>query len=136
MFASRVAEYNADTLIGTDATTARDNFDAGHPLYREIARLAKIRRETPALSRGATILRASSDKPGLFAVSRIDPQTGREVVVAFNTSTATLSGHIAVDPASSAFSALAGPCPARPAAPGSIALSLPAFGYAVCAARD
>lgn len=136
MFASKVAEYNADSLIGTTATTARDNFEAGHPLYREIARLAKIRHETPALSRGATILRASSDKPGLFAVSRIDPDTGREVVVAFNTSAAPLSGTLAVDPASGGFTALAGPCPAAPVAPGSIALTLPAFGYAVCAARD
>ena len=136
MFASKVAEYNEDTLIGTSATTARDNFDPAHPLYREIARLAKIRRETPALTRGATILRASSDKPGLFAVSRMDPQTGREVVLAFNMSAAALSGHIAVDPASGGFTSLAGPCPAAPAAPGSIAITLPAFGYAVCAARD
>lgn len=136
MFASRVAEYNDDSLIGTAATTVRDSFDAGHPLYREIAKLAKMRRKTPALSRGATILRVSSDKPGLFAVSRIDPQTGREVVIAFNTSAAALSGHIAVDPASGGFTALAGPCPAAPVAPGSIALTLPAFGYAVCAAKD
>ena len=136
MFASQVAEYNDDALIGTTATTARDNFDAAHPLYREIAKLAQIRRDTPALSRGATILRASSDQPGLFAVSRIDPDTGREVVIAFNTSAAALSGNIAVDPASGGFTALAGPCPATPAAPGSIALALPAFGYAVCAARD
>nr|WP_232037432.1 alpha-amylase family glycosyl hydrolase [Sphingobium amiense] len=136
MFASKVAEYNDDTLIGTTATTARDSFDAAHPLYRAIARLAQIRRNTPALSRGATILRASSDQPGLFAVSRIDPDTGREVVVAFNTSAAALSGHIAVDPASGGFTALAGPCPAAPLAPGSITLTLPAFGYAVCAAKD
>ena len=136
MFASRVAEYNADTLIGTDATTASDNFDPAHPLYRAIARLAKIRRETPALTRGATVLRASSDKPGLFAVSRIDPQTGREVVLAFNMSAAALSGSIAVDPASGGFASLTGPCPAAPVAPGSIAITLPAFGYAVCAARD
>lgn len=136
MFASQVAEYNADRLIGTASTTARDNFDTGHPLYREIAKLARIRRETPALSRGATILRASSDKPGLFAVSRIDPGTGREVVLAFNTSAAPLSGAIAVDPASGGFTALAGPCPMAPVAPGSIAITLPAFGYAVCAAKD
>ncbi|MDO7835484.1 alpha-amylase family glycosyl hydrolase [Sphingobium sp. HBC34] len=135
MFASKVAEYNADRLVGTAATTATDNFRTDHPLYRAIAALAKIRRDTPALSRGATVLRASSDKPGLFAVSRIDPDTGREVLVAFNTSSAPLSGKIAVDPASGGFTALAGPCPATPQAPGSIALSLPAFGYAVCAAH-
>ncbi len=134
MFASRVADYNADRLIGTASTTATDNFNADHPLYRAIAKLAKIRRDTPALSRGATVLRASSDKPGLFAVSRIGPDTGREVLVAFNTSSAPLSANVAVDPASGGFTALAGACPATPDAPGSIALSLPAFGYAVCAA--
>ncbi|MGW8204927.1 alpha-amylase family glycosyl hydrolase (plasmid) [Sphingomonas bisphenolicum] len=135
MFASHVAEYNADRLVGTASTTATDNFRTDHPLYRAIAHLAKIRRDTPALSRGATLLRASSDKPGLFAVSRIDPDTGREIVVAFNTSAAPLSGHIAVDPASGGFTSLAGACPAAAQAPGSLALSLPAFGYAVCAAH-
>ncbi len=135
MFASKVAEYNADRLVGTQATTAADNFNADHPLYRAIATLAKVRRDTPALSRGATILRSGSDKPGLFAVSRIDPDTGREVLVAFNTSAAPLSGNVAVDPASGGFTSLAGTCPAAPQAPGSLALSLPAFGYAVCAAN-
>ena len=135
MFASKVAEYNADRLVGTSATTATDSFNPDHPLYRAIATLAKIRRTTPALSRGATVLRAGSDKPGLFAVSRIDPDTGREVLVAFNTSAAPLSGNIAVDPASDGFTSLAGTCPAAAQAPGSLALSLPAFGYAVCAAK-
>ena len=135
MFASRVAEYNADRLVGTNATTATESFNPDHPLYRAIATLAKIRRDTPALSRGATILRASSDKPGLFAVSRIDPDTGRGVLDAFNTSPPRLSGNTAVDPASGGFTSLPGACPAAPAAPGSLALSLPAFGYAVCAAK-
>lgn len=135
MFASKVAEYNADRLVGTSATTATGSFNTDHPLYRAIAALAKVRRATPALSRGATLLRASSDKPGLFAISRIDPDSGREVLVAFNTSPAPLSAKIAVDPASAGFTALAGACPAAPQAPGSLALSLPAFGYAVCAAH-
>ncbi len=135
MFASKVAEYNADRLIGTASTTATDNFHADHPLYRAIAKLAKIRRDTPALSRGATVLSASSDKPGLFAVSRIDPDTGREVLVAFNTAATPYSGYVAVDPASGGFTSLIGACPAAPQAPGSLALSLPAFGYAVCAAH-
>jgi hypothetical protein len=30
MFPSQVASYNDDDLIGTDATTADDNFDADH----------------------------------------------------------------------------------------------------------
>ena len=135
MFPSRVADYNGDRLVGTSATTATDNFAIDHPVYAEVARLAKLRRATPALSRGATTLRASSDKPGLFAVSRFDPDNGREVLIAFNTSDTTLTAQVAVDPASRNFAPLSGDCPAMAAAPGSLTLTLPAFGYAVCAAQ-
>ena len=135
MFPSRVAEYNSDRLVGTSATTAADNFAIDHPVYAEIARLAKLRRATPALSRGATTVRASSDKPGLFAVSRFDPDNGREVLIAFNTSDTALTTQVAVDPASRNFAPLSGDCPAMAAAPGSLTLTLPAFGYAVCAAQ-
>ena len=135
MFPSRVADYNGDRLVGTSATTAADNFATVHPIYAEIARLAKLRRATPALSRGATTVRASSDKPGLFAVSRFDPDSGREVLIAFNTSDTALTAQVAVDPASRNFAPLSGDCPAMAAAPGSLTLTLPAFGYAVCAAQ-
>ena len=43
MFPSQVATYNDDDLIATDATTAQENFDAAHPLYEAISRLAAIR---------------------------------------------------------------------------------------------
>ncbi len=135
MFPSRVADYNGDRLVGTSATTATDNFATDHPIYAEIARLAKLRRATPALSRGATTVRASSDKPGLFAVSRFDPDNGREVLIAFNTSDTALTAQVAIDPASRNFAPLSGDCPAMAAAPGSLTLTLPAFGYAVCAAQ-
>ncbi|PKB19333.1 glycosidase [Novosphingobium kunmingense] len=134
MFASKVAEYNAEPLVGTAATTASANFEPGHPLYRFIADLARLRLATPALTGGATTVRASSDKPGLLAVSRFDPVTGREVVIAFNTSTAPLTNRIAVDPASLAFTSLAGQCPVSADAPGSLSLTLPPLGFAVCAA--
>lgn len=136
MFASKVAVYNDNDLIGTGATTADANFDTAHPLYRHIAKLAAIRRSTPALTRGPTKLRAFSDKPGLLAVSRFDPDTGREVVLVYNTSAAPLSATIAVDMKSATFTALHGDCPARPAAPGSLRLSLPAFGTLVCQASE
>ena len=135
MFPSRVAEYNDNDLLGTDATTVTANFDTGHPLYRLIAALAKIRRETPALTGGLTKVRASSAKPGLLAVSRFDPVSGAEVLLAYNTSTEPVSANIAVDPASLAFVALAGDCPAAATAPGSVSITLPPLGYAVCAAR-
>jgi glycosidase len=134
MFASKVAVYNDNRLLGTTDSTARENFTVSHPLYRTIATLAKLRTAQPALRRGAQIVRNYSDKPGLFAVSRIDPETGRELLIAFNTATTPFSGNVEVDPASSAFASLVGDCPARPTAPGALALTLPALGYLVCGA--
>ena len=135
MFASRVASYNDNKLIGTAATTVRANFDRSHPVYREIARLSRLRTTTPALTRGRQVLRAYGDAPGLLAVSRFDPATGREVLLAFNTSAQTITVPVEVEVRSAAFDALVGSCPARASAPGSVRVSLPAFGYAVCAAR-
>lgn len=136
MFASRVAAYNDNDLIGSDATTAVANFDPAQPLYREIAALAAIRRRTPALLHGKTLLRAFSDKPGLLAVSRFDPETGREVVLAYNTSARPLSARIAIDMRSAAFTSLYGDCPVTPDAPGSLTVNLPAFGTLICRASD
>lgn len=136
MFPSKVAAYNDNKLIGTAATTAQANFDPAHPLYRLIAELAEVRKATPALTFGRTVIRAFSDQPGLLAVSRFDPQTGREVVLAYNTSTRPLSQAVAIEPASMTFTALAGQCPVAANAPGSITITLPPLGFAVCAARD
>ena len=136
MFASKVAVYNDNDLVGSNATTATANFDASHPLYRHIAALSAIRRHTPALMRGSTTVRAFSDKAGLLAVSRFDPDTGREVVLAFNTSATQLSANIAVDMKSRAFEALSGNCPAASAAPGTLAITVPAFGTLICQAGE
>ena len=136
MFPGKVAEYNADRLVGTRATTAQANFDPAHPLYRLIAELARIRRATPALTGGASQVRAFGEKPGLLAVSRFDPATGREVLLAFNTSDQPLTARVAVDPASLAFASLYGACPAQADAPGSVSVSLPPLGFAVCAAKE
>ncbi len=136
MFPSKTALYEAETQVGTQATPAQDNFDTHHPLYRLIARLSAVRRATPALTDGETKLRASSDRPGLFAVSRFDPESGREVVLAFNTSTQPLSAPLEVEVRSRAFTTLAGAaCPAAATAPGSIAVTLPPLGFTVCAAN-
>ncbi|MFN8168638.1 MAG: alpha-amylase family glycosyl hydrolase [Candidatus Nanopelagicales bacterium] len=84
MFASKVASYNDDDLIGTRATTARDNYDTKHPLYRWIKALAKLRAKNPTLADGAQIQRYASDGPGIFAFSRISAGRNVEYVVAAN----------------------------------------------------
>ncbi|MFC0588638.1 alpha-amylase family glycosyl hydrolase [Novosphingobium aquiterrae] len=136
MFASKVPEYNDEALVGTTSTTAQANFNPAHPLYRFIADLARLRRATPALTGGASTVRAMSEKPGLFAVSRFDPVTGREVLLAYNTGTTPLTNRIAIDPASLAFTALAGQCPQVADAPGSVTVTLPPLSFAVCAAKE
>jgi glycosidase len=135
MFASKVATYNEDSLIGTRATTAQANFDTNHPIYKEIADLARIRTTHPALTRGLQVIRYSSDKPGLFAVSRFDPASGREMLLLFNSSAEPIRQNVRVDGRSTGFDVLAGGCPLNAQAPGSVEIELPAFGYAVCNAR-
>jgi glycosidase len=136
MFASQVASYNDNRLLGTHATTARDNFDINHPLFKTIAELSRIRREHAALRRGQQLLRNFGDTPGLFAVSRIDPQTEREIVIAFNTSTTPLQMNVEIDPRTTAFGSLHGQCAPKPAAPGSYRVTLAALDYVVCAAQE
>ena len=136
MFPSKVASYNDNRLLGTTRTTADSNFDTDHPLYREIATLARIRTAHAALRRGRQVVRFAGDKPGLFAVSRFDPDNGREMLLLYNTSTAPIAANVEVDVRSTGFTALAGDCPVQATRPGSVAVKLPALGYAVCAAGE
>lgn len=136
MFPSRVAVYNDNVLLGTNATTAESNFNRSHPLYLAIAEMAALRKQHPALRRGRQIVRNYAEKPGLFAVSRIDPQTQREIVVAFNTSTERLQANVEIDASSRAFSSLKGNCSPRPRVPGSYSVTLEPLSYVVCAAQD
>ena len=132
MFASQVASYNDNKLVGTAATTATTSFDPQRPLYRAIAALAKLRAATPALRRGRQVVRYAADAPGLFAVSRFDPATGDETLLLFNTAATAFDGAVEVDPRTTRFMALAGGC-ANPATPGSVAVRLAPLSYAICA---
>ncbi len=133
MFPSKVAAYNDNRLIGTSATTAQSNFDTAHPLYRLIGDLAKVRTASPALRRGLSTVRAFEEaKPGLLAVERHDPETGQRMILAFNTGDMPLSQAVEVSYRATGVSTLAGPCPAALAAPGSVKIALPAFGFAAC----
>ena len=133
MFASKVAVYNDNALIGTDATTAQSNFDPAHPLYRLIGELAAARSASPALRRGLTTVRAFEEAaPGLLAVERHDPETGQRVLIAFNTSATGLSRHVEVSYRAATIAPLVGACPATLTAPGSATITLPAYGFAAC----
>lgn len=82
-FASQVASYLDDNLLGTSKTHAEDNYDTGHPLYRAIAELGALRKQHAALRDGVQITRHAGD--GLFAFSRIGKDRV-EYLVAANSS--------------------------------------------------
>jgi neopullulanase len=132
MFPSLTADYNDNMLIGTDATTADDNFDTAHPLYRLIAEFSEIRTAHPALTRGRQQVRHYEQEAGIFAAARFDPEDGTEYLAVFNTSDAPRSVNLWVNYDARSFETLAGECPATVTAPGSAAFSLPAFGWALC----
>ncbi len=132
MFASRVASYNDDALVGSKRTTAVANFERTAPLYRTIAALAKLRAADPALRRGETLVRSHGETPGLFAFSRrLD---GRETLVAINTGTAPVSAQVLVDTASQRWKGSHGRCARSVQAPGSYRVEVPALDYVVCRA--
>jgi glycosidase len=130
MFPSKVAVYNDNRLVGSSATTAEANFDTAHPLYKLIRELAGIRKAHPALRSGSTVFRAGADGPGILAFSRL--LGGREVLVAVNTSKKPVEQNVVIETSSQRFTTLAGTCPATAAAPGSVRITLPPLGYAIC----
>ena len=132
LFASKVAVYLDNTLVGTSATHAQDNFGTEHPIYRAVADLSKMRTGSPALRRGKTVVRNYSEKPGLFAFSRIDEANGDEVLVVANTSNAPLITNVEIDPRATILSSVRGICPTAPSAPGAVAITLPPLDYMVC----
>jgi len=132
MFPSRTASYLDNPLLDATRPAAADHFDPAHPLYRMIRELAALRAAHPALARGRQVVRGYAEKPGLFSVSRFDPATGAEYLIAFNTSNAPVQAATVVGTSAETLETLFGTCPARVSAPGSVTLDLPAFGSAVC----
>ncbi len=104
-FSSKVDSYNDNDLIGTEASTADDNFDESHPLYQSIAQLSDLYKANPVLRHGIQMARPNSDDSGkVLTFSRFDLQTGTEYLLAFNfassekkvTSPAAASGYESV----------------------------------------
>ncbi len=135
MMASRVPEYNAYDLIGTDATTAVDNFDQNHPIYKTLATYADLLKQHKALRRGAQIHRTSEAGAGIYAFSRIDRDERVEYIVALNNAEtpksatfATFSPGVAFD---QIFPVTVNPVRITTGADGQITVQAPALGVAI-----
>jgi glycosidase len=120
--------------VGGDQDARQDmvSFGLGHPIAQAIIKLSALRRAHAALRSGRQVVRNYSDSPGLFAVSRIDPATGREIAIAFNTSLQPLTTTMEVDVGSRRFAALYGHCESEVAAPGSYRVVVAPLDFVVC----
>ena len=134
LFPSRTASYDEQPLIGTDATTADENFDTGHPLYRFIAEMAAIRLAEPALTRGRQVQRLAEVDGGLYAFSRIAPDEDGEVLMVLNAGDAPRTAQVRVDHRSQAFDALRGDCAPTVTAQSSYPVTLAPGAFVLCKA--
>lgn len=132
LFPSRVAVYNDNRLLGTNATTVQANFDRDHPLFVALAELARLRRAHPALRRGEQVVRHFEETPGLFAITRTDASSQQRVLIAFNTSNQDRSAFVEVGYQEREFAALRGACEHKVAAAGSVRVRVPKLDYIIC----
>jgi hypothetical protein len=129
--ASRVVIVGAGHAGGSVAALLRQYGHTG-PIDL-IGDLAKARSASPALRRGLTQVRAFEEAAsGLLAVERHDPATGQRVLLAFNTGNSPLSQDIEVSYRTTGIAPLLGDCAKGLAAPGTVRIALPAFGFAAC----
>lgn len=97
---SLVSSYNDNDLIGTELSTANDNFDQGHPIYQKLATLAEVRSAHKTLSHGHQHNRLADDDKRIFAFSRVDHEDMHEYLAVFNFDTQTQVVSINADAAS------------------------------------
>lgn len=89
MDASQVVVYNDNNLLGTDATTAADNFDTKHPLYKALSELSDIRLAHQSLRSGVQVNRLVDSDKHAYGFSRVALGPGseyfmRDYLVLFN----------------------------------------------------
>lgn len=87
MFVSQVDSYADNNLLGTDKSSAEDNFDTDHPLYQAFRRFTEVKRAHAALRGGRMSIRQASNEPGILVFDRENADTGDKVTVVINTST-------------------------------------------------
>jgi glycosidase len=124
------AAGDSDILI-SGAPAAGDHFKTDGALYRAISAMARLRATDPALRGGRQVVRASGDKPGLFAISRM-AGSGGETLVVFNTGLTPIAAQVEVDATSRAWRAVHGSCAATATAPGSYRVEIGPLDYMIC----
>jgi len=147
MFASNVASYNDNILVGTADTTAVSNFNTKHPLFKAFREMAALYKREALLRHGHQIVRlaeeeANTQEGRTFVVSHVPDNAAapaetafHEILVAFNFGMTPRTVNVTVDPRSTRWKSLHGPCRPKVLARGSYAITLPPTGYVVCKSK-
>ncbi|MFI7009480.1 pullulanase-type alpha-1,6-glucosidase [Streptomyces sp. NPDC050145] len=125
LFPSKVADYLDDDELGTDRTHADAAYDEQHPLYQDIAALAKLREQNPALTDGTQ--KELYAKDSVYAFSRTGDD--REYVVAVNNAQEAKTVELPVE--SAAFGTLYGGSGRVKADGGRVEVTVPALSSLV-----
>ncbi|WP_419321038.1 alpha-amylase family glycosyl hydrolase [Caulobacter sp. ErkDOM-E] len=133
MFASQVASYNDNRLVGNTAKAAADSYRTDGLLYRRIADMAKIRSGHAVLRSGRQVLRAQSDKPGILAFSRLG-EPG-EYLVVYNTGSTPIAAQVEVETTSRVWRSVRGACAGAASAPGSYRVEVGPLDYMICVSK-
>ncbi len=83
---SEVDVYNDNVLIGTNKTTADDNFDTSHPIYQTLSELAQVRVQHDVLRAGVHQNVLIDDDSGTLVFSRTSTDTREQYLAIFNLS--------------------------------------------------
>ena len=135
MFASQVAQYNLDDVIG-GPEGAMDRYNTAAPLYQHIAELAKLRQKNVALADGAQITRYASNQAGIFAVSRIDRTKRTEYLVVANNADTTRTATFPTFTKNAEFDSIyGGGRDARANQQGTVTVTVPPLGVRVLRAN-
>ncbi|GLX79074.1 hypothetical protein tinsulaeT_24140 [Thalassotalea insulae] len=95
MMSSKVNAYNRQTLLMTDATTADNNFDQAHPLFKYHAELASVYHQHPTLKRAQQKLLFTNSESGLVVLEKSDKNG--IYLIAFNTANNQKTTELALD---------------------------------------
>jgi len=131
MFPSLAQVFNDNDLIGTDSTTADNNFDTRHPMYLYLKELGAIYRQHPALRRGDQHIRYYDKGEGIIAWSRIDPKERIEYLAVFNNSRTEKRADIPVFSRDTGWVHIAGDGRDLSTQPSSVSVLIPPLEYLV-----
>jgi glycosidase len=138
LFATQTTSYATEAVLG-GTPGAKDRYDTGSVLYRQIASLARLRAQNPALADGAQLTRYAADGPGIFAFSRIDSgrHEDREYVVAVNNSNAASTATFTVGTSNATLQPLLGATRSiRTTRDGKVTVTVPAMSAVVYLAHE